>query len=94
MPQKTNSTGDSNSGKFKSLGVDFAVLLKCLRRLTLSWMKQHAQKFPACNLNGARAFHMKRNLFGDFGRPLSVSGCMKESVLRFPDRKPVKETQN
>ena len=43
-------------------------------------MKEHAQKFPACNLNGARAFHMKRNLFGDFGRPLSVSGCMKESV--------------
>lgn len=58
---------------------DFAVLLKCL---TLSWMKQHAQKFPACNLKGARAFHMKRNLFGDFGRPVSVSGCMKESVLR------------
>lgn len=58
---------------------DFAVLLKCL---TLSWMKQHAQKFPACNLNGARAFHMKRNLFGDFGRPVSVSGCMKERVLR------------
>ena len=57
----------------------FAVLLKCL---TLSWMKQHAQKFPACNLNGARAFHMKRNLFGDFGRPVRVSGCMKESVLR------------
>lgn len=23
-------------------------------------MKQHAQKFPACNLNGARAFYMKK----------------------------------
>ena len=55
---------------------DFAVLLKCLT------LKQHAQKFPACNLNRARAFHMKRNLFGDFGRPVSVSGCIKERVLR------------
>ena len=51
-------------------------------RFWLCWMKQHAQKFPAGNLNGARAFHMKRDLFGDFGRPVSVSGCMKESVLR------------
>ena len=40
------------------------------------------RNFHRCNLNGARAFHMKRNLFGDFGRPVSVNGCMKESVLR------------